>query len=78
MNGFYSECIAEIGSMTQAMKAQSILANSAIQSTVIKGNSAKNGRGCAYGISFSCAQGENVRNALTRAGVKVRRWKEES
>ena len=77
MNGFYSECIAEIGSMTQAMKAQGILNNLAIPTTVIKGNSSKNGRGCTYGLSFSCSQGENVRNALANAGVKVRRWKGE-
>ena len=76
MNGFYSECIAEIGSMTQAMRAQRALSNAAIPTTVIKGNSSKNSRGCAYGLSFSCAQGENVKNALAREGVKVRRWKD--
>ena len=75
MNGFYSECIAEIGSMTQAMRAQRALAESAIPTTVIKSNSAKNSKGCAYGVSFSCAQGENVQSVLERAGVKVRRWK---
>ena len=75
MNGFYSECIAEIGSMTQAMKAQRVLSETAIPTTVVKSNSAKSGRGCAYGISFECAQKENVQNALISAGVKVRRWK---
>ena len=75
MNVFYSECIAEIGSMTQALKAQRILSESAIPTTVVKSNSAKSGRGCAYGISFNCVQSENVQNALTSAGVKVRRWK---
>ncbi len=78
MNGFYSECIAEIGSMTQAMRAQRALASDAIPTTVIKSNSTNSGRGCAYGVSFACAQGENVRNALARAGVKVRRWKNEN
>ena len=78
MNGFYSTCIAEMGSMTQAMKAQSVLAQSAIPTTVVKGNSSRNSRGCTYGVSFDCAQGENARQALARAGVKVRRWKEES
>lgn len=78
MNGFYSSCIAEIGSMTQAMKAQGLLADAAIPSTVVKSNSSKNGRGCAYGISFTCVQSENVKSVLTRAGVKVRTWKNEN
>ena len=78
MNGFYSSCIAEIGSMTQAMRAQSVLAQAAIPTTVVKSNSSKNSRGCTYGVSFSCAQSENARQALMKAGVKVRRWKEES
>lgn len=78
MDGFYSSCIAEIGSMTQAMRAQSVLAQAAIPTTVVKSNSSKNSRGCTYGVSLSCAQGENARQALMKAGVKVRRWKEES
>ena len=78
MNGFYSTCIAEIGSMTQAMRTQSILAQAAIPTTVVKSNSSKNSRGCAYGVSFPCEQEENVKQTLARAGVKVRRWKEES
>lgn len=73
MNDFYSECVAEIGSMTQSMRAQRILAESAIPTTVIKTNSSSN-RGCVYGLSFICAQGENVEHILMSAGVKVRRW----
>ena len=78
MNGFYSECIAEIGSMTYAMKAQRVLSEVAIPTTVIKSNSSKNSKGCAYGISFACAQRENIENVLLNAGVKVRRWKKEN
>lgn len=78
MNSFYSTCIAEIGSMTQAMKAQSLLAEAAIPTTVVKSNSSKNSRGCAYGISFASAQSENVKSVLARAGIKVRRWKNEN
>lgn len=77
MNNFYT-CIAEIGSMTQAMRAQNALAESAIPTTIVKGNSSKNSRGCAYGISFSCAQIENVKNVFDRSGIKVRRWKDET
>ncbi len=78
MNGFYGECMAEIGSMTQAIKAQRILADATIPSTVVKNNSTNNGKGCAYGISFACAQSENVDNVLRKAGVKVRRWRNEN
>ena len=76
MNNFYS-CIAEIGSMTSAMRAQSALAEAAIPTTVVKTNSEKSGRGCAYGVSFDCAQIENVKNVLAKVGIKVRRWKDE-
>ena len=73
MNDFYSECVAEIGSMTQSMRAQRILAESAIPTTVIKTNSSSN-RGCVYGLSFICAQSDNVEHVLMNTGVKVRRW----
>lgn len=75
MSSFYSECTAEIGSMTQAIRAQRALADAAIPSTVIKTNSAK---GCTYGVSFTCLQNGNVQNTLTKAGVKVKRWKNEN
>ena len=75
MNDFNSECVAEIGSMTQAMRAQRVLAEIAVPTTVIKSNSFGDRRGCAYGVSFDCAQNENVESALQRAGVKVRRGK---
>ena len=77
MNSFYT-CIAEIGSMTQAMKAQSVLADAAIPTTVVKSNSFKNSRGCTYGVSFPCVQIENVKSVLSKGGIKVRRWKEEN
>ena len=77
MNDFYT-CIAEIGSMTSAMRAQSVLAEAAIPTTVVKTNSAKNSKGCAYGISFLCAQTENVKSVLSKSGIKVRRWKNEN
>ena len=76
MNNFYT-CIAEIGSMTQAMRAQNALAEAAIPTTVVKTNSEKSGRGCAYGLSFDCAHIENIKNILAKSGVKVRRWKDE-
>lgn len=73
LNDFYSKCGAAIGSMTQAIKAQKALAESAIPAEVQK-SSSKLGRGCVYGVSFFCAQRENVENIFARYGIKVREW----
>ena len=72
------ECIAEIGSMTQAMRAQNALAEMAIPSTIVKTNSSKSNKGCAYGISLDCNQMENAENVFDRTKVRVRRWKSEN
>lgn len=77
VNYNYEECVAEIGSMTQALKAQKALTEQAIPSTVVKTNSSKGGGGCAYGLSLNCAQRENAQNIFERSRVKVRRWKNE-
>ena len=65
-------CVAVIGSMTRAMRAQSLLAAAAIRVEVIKADSARTGQGCAYAISCSCYQQENVRRILENAGIRVR------
>ena len=67
-------CTAVIGSMTGAMKAQSILAEAAIRASVVKISSAKATGGCAYGVDFPCTQSANVRTVLDRAGVRVREY----
>ena len=66
------ECVAVIGSMTQAMRAQSVLASAAIRSNVIKADSSKTGRGCAYALSYSCEQDDNVRVVLYQSGIRPR------
>ena len=71
------ECIAEIGSMTQAMRAQNVLAETAIPSTIVKTDSSKSNKGCAYGLSLDCEQKENAENVFYRSKVRVRRWKNE-
>jgi hypothetical protein len=67
-------CTAVIGSMTQAMRAQSVLAESAIRATVVKISSSHTHNGCAYGVDFPCTQSGNLRTVLERAGVKVREY----
>lgn len=73
LNDFYSKCRVELGTMTQSIKAQRALADSSIPAEVIK-SSSLSGRGCAYGLSFSCAQRENVENIFKKYGIKVREW----
>ncbi len=67
-------CTAVIGSMTQAMKAQSILAEAAIRASLTKISSSKATGGCAYGVDFPCPQSGNVRIILERGGVRVREY----
>ena len=67
-------CSAEIGSVTQAMKAQKALASAAIPAEVIKSESSSRSKGCVYGIEISCAQLKNARAVLDAARIPVRAW----
>lgn len=70
-------CVAVVGSMTYALKAQQVLAQAAIPSTVIKTETASSHRGCVYGVRFYCAQENNVRTVLSTARIQVKQWKNE-
>ena len=67
-------CLAVIGSLTQAMKAQGILAEAAIRVNISKISSSGASGGCAYGVDFPCTQSGNVKMILDRAGVRVREY----
>ena len=67
-------CTAVIGSMTNAMKAQTILAEAAIRVHISKISSSKATGGCAYGVDFPCTQSGNVKTVLDRAGIRVREF----
>ncbi|MBQ8141136.1 MAG: DUF3343 domain-containing protein [Clostridia bacterium] len=67
------ECSAEIGSVTQAMKAQDFLSAAAIPSKVIKSRSSSR-HGCIYGVAYSCSQENNVRAVLANARISVKHW----
>lgn len=71
-------CSAAIGTVTQTMKAQKILANAAIPSAVIKYDGTHKSKGCIYGLSFSCAQAGNARTVLEGGGIRVRQWNTQS
>ena len=66
-----SGCIAVIGSVTQAMRAQKELANQAIPTNLVK-TSGSGFRGCSYALSYSCSQDANVEMILARAKIRVR------
>ncbi len=70
-SGFYG-CLAVMGSMTQAMRAQKVLAGAAVRAEVVKADSAHTRRGCAYALSYPCLQENNVRTILSGAGIRVR------
>ena len=77
MNRNFTGCRVEIGSLTTTLKAQKALAVAAIPSTVVKiekNESSFGARGCSYGLSFSCAQGENLKRVLEYEGIRVKRW----
>ncbi|MBQ9784129.1 MAG: DUF3343 domain-containing protein [Clostridia bacterium] len=67
-------CLAVIGSMTQAIRAQRVLAGAAIRAEVVKADTSDVRRGCAYALSYPCAQGANVRTVLKNGGVRVRAY----
>ena len=76
MKDNYRVCSAEIGSVTQAMKAQATLAKAAIPTEVIKSESSSR-RGCIYGISYPCAHASNVRTILRAEKIGVRHWSDD-
>ncbi len=71
-NSEQSACVLVIGSMTQAMRAQSVLASAAIRTEVVKADSSRTGRGCAYALSFPCIWENDVKRILRDAGIRVR------
>ena len=70
------ECIAVMGSVTRAMRAQNVLVAAAIRVNVIKAESSQTGKGCAYALSYPCAQQGNVKRVLENAGIRVRSFSE--
>ena len=72
MKGKTNECLAEIGTVTQAMKAQNALTVSAIPSKVIKSRSSRHG--CIYAVSYPCGIESDVRDILGKIGISISRW----
>ncbi|MBO5682404.1 MAG: DUF3343 domain-containing protein [Clostridia bacterium] len=69
-----STCITEIGSVTQAMKSQEILAKYAIPAKIIKAEASR--RGCVYALEYPCSQKANVERLLSSEKASSRHRRE--
>ena len=67
-------CSAVMGTLTNAQKAQKVLAAAAIPSSVTKSESSLAHRGCVWCVNFACNQSENVRAVFEAAGVNAKSW----
>ena len=70
-------CIAALGSITNAVKAQRVLAQVGITGEILPLDAAKTRRGCAYGLRFACHEQGRVRPALRAAGIAVSQFLQE-
>ena len=69
-----SRCIAAIGAMTAAVKAQRALLDSEIAAEVIALAPEDTRRGCAYGLEFPCHRQNEARAALRAARISVSQY----
>ena len=67
-----NECVATLGSVSQALRAQKLLRSAGVRSEVVTADAAAQRRGCAYALSFPCYQRQNVRRVLDGAGIRAR------
>ena len=65
------ECIAALGGMTLAIKAQHALLDGGIAAEVLALSPTQTKRGCAYGVSFPCARLSAVRAGLQACRIPV-------
>ncbi len=68
------DCIASFSSQTYAIKAQRVLASSAIPCRVIKLDGEKSKRGCSYGVEIPCSLLENSKIILESSRIRVRKF----
>ena len=66
------DCIAVIGSVTRAMRAQNVLREAGIRCAVVKAESFRGDRGCTYGVSYPCPWESRIRMLLQNAGIATR------
>lgn len=70
--GIQNRCTVALGSVTNATRAQRVLAHAAIYSEIVKLGGDAHGKGCTYGLEFGCSQRANVSAVLGNAGIRHR------
>ena len=65
-------CYCTVGSVTLTMRAQGVLRSASIRSQVVSADADHAAKGCAYALSYPCAQQALVRHVLENAGIQVR------
>lgn len=64
-------CLAALGPMTAAIKAQRALLGGGIKAEVEALSPTESRRGCAYGVSFPCEKRDHARALFRSAGIPV-------
>ena len=73
----YQSSTAVMGTLTNAQKAQRVLAAAAIPSKIVKQTSPNAYRGCVWSVEFSYSQKQNVSMVLANSGIAVKAWSDE-
>lgn len=73
-NTFRKKCVAAVGAMTAAIKAQRVLRSAEIDAEVVALAPEETRRGCAYGVEFSAARENEARAAFRAARVSVSQY----
>lgn len=65
-------CVAAIGSLTLAVKAQNALLSESVRAAVRPLSPGETRGGCAFGVAFPCEEEGKVRAILRREKIGVR------
>ena len=65
-------CVAAIGSLTLAVKAQNALLSESVRAAVRSLSPGETRGGCAFGVAFPCDEEGKVRAILRREKIGVR------
>lgn len=69
-----NRCTAAMSSITHCMRAQRLLMEEGLDSTIVKLDASLTKKGCAYGIEFSCNAKREVHTILARARLPVSQY----
>lgn len=67
-------CIVTMKSMTQALRAKNTLTAKGIATDVQNLDPSVTARGCAYGLSFPCAEMDAIKRILEGKGIPYGEW----